>query len=187
MKNLHSTFNTVFLLWPIALSAMLLACEGPSQPAQVAHARVQNEDTKILERALTLDPKTGSNTLDGSEAVSSLAKRGVFTGTALLRMDYSSYYVPKKNIQVLGYKLVYFEHEYMEEYAGCCVNSGNAVVLLTDSDTTQVENFAKINKCGVEKGEQIYIDDELFKLLNLSAEIIPRLVEVSCKEQYRID
>jgi hypothetical protein len=182
----------------LRLAVILLSTEAHEQPAAAIskppddRSRALAEPAtsappaqRVVELSLTLDPKTGSNSLGGSEAISNLAKDGIFTERASLRMDYSSYYVPKRNIEVLGARLVYFDHEHMEEYVGCCVNSGNAVVLIANSDTAHIEDFAKTNKCGVKKGESVDFPDDLWKLLTINQEMKSRLIEVSCKDNDR--
>jgi len=157
------------------VATVLAACEKP--------VPVPADASKAIELSLTLNPKTGSNVFDGSEIIPSLVKSGVFSGKPSERMDYRNYYIPKDNIQILGAKLVYYDYEYIEQWIGCCPNSGNAVVLLGNTNTTQIEHFAKTNKCKVSKGNDIYLPKELWKLLNVSQESKSQLIEVSCKER----
>lgn len=162
------------LCWLTLAGTILIACEKPVQ--------VPADASKAIELSLTLNPKTGSNVLDGSEIIPSLVKNGVFTEKPSERIDYRNYYIPKTSIQILGSKLVYYDYEYIEKWIGCCPNSGDAVVLLESTNTSRIENFAKVNKCKVTKGNDIYLPNDLWKLLNISEESKSQLVEVSCKE-----
>jgi hypothetical protein len=187
MKNALPTFDKVTLCSIILGGALLMVgCEKSSEPVKPLPAQSSEEARQVIELALTLDPKTGSNMLNGAEAIPKLVKSGVFPEKPLTRMDYSDYYAPKANIQVLGSQLVFFAYEYFDKYVGCCVNPGNAIVLIMGSDTTHIENFAKLNKCDITKGNEILFPDALFKMKAITEEMEPKLIEVSCKENYRI-
>ena len=175
MKTTSPTSEIAMLCWLAVVGTILMACEKPFQ--------IPRDASKAIELSLTLNPITGSNVLDGSEIIPSLVKSGIFPDKPSERLNYRSYYIPKTNIQILGSKLVYYDHEYIEEWIGCCPNSGNAVVLLESIDTARIKSFAKMNKCKVTKGKDIYLPDDLWKLLNISEESKSRLIEVSCKER----
>lgn len=167
-----------------------MACvKDASLPKKPAPTPSHAEDRNAVELSLTL--KQGSpfdSMLEGGDVISHFVKNGILKGfEPSLRRDYSSFYIPTKNVQVLGGRLIIYEHEYMEQFIGCCVNEGNAAVLLIDSDIAHIEAFANANKCMLEKGDEISLPDNVWELLNLNSEIKSRLIEVSCKANYRFD
>lgn len=144
------------------------------------------QDVNIIEQSLTADASREHRLVDGSEVVSQLARLEIFAEDPTERLDYSSFYTPKKHVAVLGARLVSFEHEYADEYLGCCVNPGNAVILLPAGGTADIEAFAQRNGCRYAVGDEILVlPHSVTKGLSESER--DALVEVSCKDNYLFD
>lgn len=143
-------------------------------------------DVDIIERSLTADASREQRLIDGSEVVSQLARLGIFAKDPTERLDYSSFYIPQKPVTVLGARLVSFEHEYADEYLGCCVNPGNAVILLPTGGTADIEAFAQRNGCRYAVSEEILVLPPSVTQ-GLSESERDALVEVSCKDNYLFD
>ncbi|MFO1494192.1 MAG: hypothetical protein U1F26_05980 [Lysobacterales bacterium] len=141
------------------------------------------QDADIIERSLTADASREQRLADGTEVVSQLARLGIFAEDPNERREYSSFYIPKKPISVLGARLVSFEHEYADEYLGCCVNPGNAVILQPAGATADIEAFAQRNGCRYAVGDEIFVLPKSVTQ-GLSDSERAALVEVSCKDDY---
>jgi hypothetical protein len=141
------------------------------------------DDASIIKKSLTADTKMEGRLADGDTVVSLLSRSGLFSKKPAERQDYSFFYIPRKPIYVLGAKLISFEHEYLTEYIGCCVNAGNAVILKPSGSISAIEAFAIKNKCRLSVGGQIFLVPKS-AAKSLSNEDRKNLVEVSCKDNY---
>jgi len=145
------------------------------------------EQKPTIEASLTADSEFEKNIIDGSDVIKEMAKSGVFSKEPTERADYVSYYFPQTETHVFGYKLVYFDYEYSEEYIGCCVDPGAAIVIqvMPNNNLASIENFAKNNHCSIKKEEQIYMPNSIKEKIVKNGISISNIVEVSCKERDR--
>lgn len=144
------------------------------------------QDSEIIEKSLTADARKQKRLVDGSVVVRQLVKSGVFRKKPSQRMDYADYYVPQKQLSVLGARLISFGYEYQQKYIGCCVNPGNSVVLLPAHGIQKIQSFARKNKCRFRESREIYlVPDDAQR--GLTGKERQALIEVSCKDDYLAD
>lgn len=113
--------------------------------AGAAQAKSSPED--LLIEALKLDPSTHERVGAAEAAVEAYAAAGLIKVDADVRADYTSYFVVKKRTEFMGHTLVVIEHEYMDEYVGCCVSPGMGLTVRVKGNTQALEKFAAENGC----------------------------------------
>lgn len=173
------TFRVLFL--GLVLASTTAFASGQS------YSKSQADVESVIKESLSYNPKTELNLLSGDDAVKKIADAGYFTAKPSLRIDYSSYYLPKKGLKIFDMDLVYYDHEYLVRFIGCCVDEGNAIVLKPGAQMDEIERFARKNRCRLRKNGPLYMPDEVAKLLNLEDAQKRKLVELSCKYNDRMD
>lgn len=173
------------------LALLLLACAaagcqpqapgaGPSAPAansqkaQAAKAPARNRVEETLTMASAADTFYDS----ADDQLATLQDDGVLPKKSKLRFDYVTYYKPIHETRYQGdLELLYFEHEYMEQYIGCCVNEGFGLLLAGTPDE-KLRSFASQHNCAIKDAGQFYIDPSLEKDLPKGP-----VFELSCRAQ----
>lgn len=83
-------------------------------------------------------------------------------------------------MQFYGASLLYFEHEYLEQFIGCCVNDGFGL-LLQGIPSKEIVNFAAAHSCKVKESGQTYIPFEINKEFEENGIKIEAVFELSCR------
>lgn len=139
----------------------------------------------FVESSLTLDEQTGLNNIDGAKVVEVLSQNGILETKPVSSYDYHNYYLAKRIITVLGANLLAFNHQYIQKNLGCCPNEGNAVLLEFKNSLAEIEDFAKLNKCDLKIGSEMWLPDEVIKSLNINESNNYSLAKLSCQSDYR--
>jgi len=129
------------------LAACLLALTAGALFASSAAVQAQSSSEAVLIEALKLDASTHERVGSSESAIEAYAAAGLINLDADVRVDYTSYFVVKKRTEFMGHTLVLIEHEYMDEYVGCCVSPGMGVTVRVKGDTRSLEDFAAANGC----------------------------------------
>lgn len=113
-------------------------------------------------------------------SVEKLVANRVIPATPLIRADYTSYYQPVSS-EFLGSSVAIFEHEYFEEYIGCCVNGGLSLIL-RGPVTPEVQAYAERQNCALKTDDDIYLPQEVKDSFDSDKSLPTELTEISCKE-----
>ena len=96
---------------------------GVGTDASAASEATPRHHTTAFEDALSLDRTSEDFYAAIDASVEKLVADRAIPAAPLIRADYTSYYQPVSS-EFLGSSIAIFEHEYFEEYIGCCVNAG---------------------------------------------------------------
>jgi len=137
----------------------------------------------VIKKSLGLGPEEVQKAEANLEVVTQLKQAGVFDQKPNFEGDYYHFYYPRKDIKIFGATLIAFDHEYLIEYVGCCVNPGVALILKKNElfDEKEIEGFAKANSCKVKKIHEIYLPDSVVSELNITKNK-SEFVALSCKQ-----
>lgn len=139
----------------------------------------------FIESSLTLDNETNDNQINGGKVLNVLIKKGVLENSPISSYDYHNYYLAKTDVKVLGARLLAFNHEVVEKWVGCCPNEGNVVLLEVNDSMSEIEQFAKLNKCNLKTGADIFIPEEVSKSNKINSLNLSKLALLGCQEDYR--
>jgi hypothetical protein len=131
----------------IKCSVRLLSLAAGAMFAFSGAVYAQASPQTLLIEALKLDATTHERVGSPEPAVEAYAAAGLINVDADVRADYTSYFLVKKRTEFMGHTLVLIEHEYMDEYVGCCVSPGMGVTVRVKGDTRSLEEFATANGC----------------------------------------
>lgn len=160
---------------PLATGEMAGGTEAPeSTEATARHL------TSALEEAMSLDRTSEDFYAAVDSSVEKLVADRVIPATPLIRADYTSYYQAVSS-EFLGSSVAIFEHEYFEEYIGCCVNGGLSLILRGPA-TPEVQAFADRQNCALKSGNEIYLPQEVKDSFGPDESMESELTEISCKE-----
>lgn len=113
-----------------------------------------------------------------------MKRQGVIGDDPNYKWDYTSLYIPKKDIKIFGTKLVAYAHEYMTTWIGCCVRYGASLILKQGKtfDKSQLNTFADHNACAVKAVNDIYFpSDEVISALKIN-DNKEKFIILSCRE-----
>jgi len=172
----------------LAILAALAGCEagapgGAPTGGSPANAQSTNKSAAAKARNHRLEdallPRQGSDEyyLGAQKQLANFQDAGLLPVKTKLRFDYVSYYKPLRDVHYDNGKLLYFEHEFMEAYLGCCVNEGFGLIVEGSADD-KLRQFATGHGCAVKDSGQFYIDPSLEKLLPKAP-----VYELSCRAQ----
>ena len=134
---------------------------------------------KRLLKAMQIQDNGKDRQAQARPIVRDLVKAG-YLKKRQLRLDYADYHFTGKPFNLLGLKLVLLQEEYMDKYAGCCVNPGLRLFFEVNADTRAIEEFASKNACHLDLH-----DDLLASLKNYEIEHkLPKAdyASLSCRE-----
>ena len=144
-------------------------------------AKHSTSDESVLQSmlldSLRLKPGTTERILDSGKAIVALANSGFVNLKPDARIDYSDYRFFKRPVYIFGQEIVVIDEEYFKEWVGCCVSPGVAITVKINADTSDLQNFARKNKCGIGRDGDMYYGP---KLPNAP---IGTYVTLSCKER----
>ena len=140
---------------------------------------------QFVESSLALDEATGDNQLDGGKVIDVLIKKGVLENTPVSSYDYHNYYLSRTDLNVLGAKMLAYNHEVVEKWLGCCPNEGNVVLLEVKDSMLKIEEFAKLNKCALKTGTAMLLPDEVLNSNKINEIDSSTLALLACQEDYR--
>jgi hypothetical protein len=159
--------------WLSLAAAAMFAFSG------AAHA--QTSPQTVLIEALKLDATTHERVGASEAAVEAYAAAGLINVDADGRADYTSYFVVKKRTEFMGHTLVLIEHEYMDEYVGCCVSPGMGVTVRVKGDTRSLEDFAAQNGCSFSDNTDPAAELKAFNMKSLLFKA--HYATLSCRER----
>jgi hypothetical protein len=120
------------------LALMLMGAGGAwAQPSPEA----------LLKAAIQVDAAQHERSGSPEAAIEAYASAGLIGLDADTRADYTSYYLVRKHTEFFGHTLVVIEHEYMDEYVGCCVSPGVGLTVRVKGSTDALQKFAADNGC----------------------------------------
>lgn len=102
--------------------------------------------------------------LEAQKALEMLKQHGIIKNEPDIVADYNHIYIANKQLPVLGGMLLALDHEYLEDWIGCCVNPGVALALQVKKDkhdSSALVSFAKENHCTVKPFEQSFMTKDL--------------------------
>jgi len=135
----------------------------------------------VLIEALKLDTTTQERVGSPEAAVEAYAAAGLINLDPDVRADYTSYFLVKKRTEFLGHTLVLIEHEYMDEYVGCCVSPGMGVTVRVKGSTQSLEDFAAANGCSFSDNTDPAAELKAFNLKSLLFKA--HYATLSCRER----
>lgn len=138
------------------------------------------EDALIDSMRLKHESENSERLGDSGKAIRAYMKAGVVNNRPNARIDYTDYYLLKKQETFMGHQLFIIEQEYMTAYIGCCVSPGVGVTVLANGSIDNMKRFAKANGCTV---EEVSIQE---KLSMIGVSVRPQnglFVELSCRER----
>ena len=138
----------------------------------------------MIESSLIFNEETQKNLVDGSDVLKVLVAEGLVSSEPTLSYGYNDYYLVNGEIEVLGSKLIAFNHKYFKEQTSCCANMGGAVLLLIKENLHVIERFAKVNKCKLQKGNSVSLPYEMTKSIDDYNRNISSLILLTCEEDY---
>ena len=147
--------------------------------AGTAHAQASPQT--LLIEALKLDATTHERVGAPEAAVEAYAAAGLINVDADVRADYTSYFLVKKRTEFMGHTLVIIEHEYMDEYVGCCVSPGMGVTVRVKGDTRSLEDFAAANGCSFSDNTDPAAELKAFNVKSLLFKA--HYASLSCRER----
>jgi len=106
---------------------------------------------KDLVAALSLKMGTTERVGNSGKAIQAYVRAGLINKKPNQRADYTDYYLLKKPTSFMGHELITIEEEYMARYVGCCVSPGVGVSVKVTGSTQNLEDFAQLNKCTLNK------------------------------------
>tara|TARA_R100001039_G_C1854728_1_gene117183 strand:+ start:3073 stop:3573 length:501 start_codon:yes stop_codon:yes gene_type:complete len=119
---------------------------------------------EALMSILEASPENLQASSETQNALETLKQQGIINNEPDIVADYNHIYITNKPLPVLGGVLLALDHEYLEDWIGCCVNPGMALVLQVQKDrddTTALASFAKENHCKVIPFEQSFMTKDL--------------------------
>lgn len=145
-------------------------------------------ESEALISLLKTSPEKIQQASENLKELDTLKKLGVINATPDLIADYNHIYIAKKQVPVLSGTFLALDHEFLDNYIGCCVNPGVAVVLHMEkegADLSAVDQFAKENVCTVTPFELSPMTKEVEEAIfhNFKKE---NIVVLSCKLRDRI-
>ncbi len=149
--------------------------------AGVAGAHAQANLESGLIEAMKLNPETRERIGAPESAIEAYAAAGLINVDADARADYTSYFVLKKRTEFMGHTLVVIEHEYMDEYVGCCVSPGVGITVRVKGSTDALEQFAQDNGCSFADNTDPAAELKSFGLKTLLFKA--RYASLSCRER----
>nr|WP_320166027.1 hypothetical protein [uncultured Methylophaga sp.] len=113
---------------------------------------------------LKASPENVQPSLETQKALEMLKQHGIIKNEPDIVADYNHIYIANKQLPVLGGVLLALDHEYLEDWIGCCVNPGVALALQVKKDkddSSALASFAKENHCKVMPLEQSFMTKEV--------------------------
>jgi len=113
---------------------------------------------------LKASPENVQPSLETQKALEMLKQHGIIKNEPDIVADYNHIYIANKQLPVLGGVLLALDHEYLEDWIGCCVNPGVALALKVKKDkddSSALASFAKENHCNVMPFEQSFMTKDL--------------------------
>lgn len=153
---------------------------GVGTDASAASEATRRHHTTAFEDALSLDRTSEDFYAAIDASVEKLVADRAIPAAPLIRADYTSYYQPVSS-EFLGSSIAIFEHEYFEEYIGCCVNAGLSLILRGPA-TPEVQAFAERQNCALKTEDDIYLPQEVKDSFGSDESLATELTEISCKE-----
>lgn len=144
-----------------------------------------SETNQDLMESLTYNEETSNNVLGGDELIKRMQSNGIFPRNPSLEEDYSKYYIPSKDLELLGSSVLVFEHEELGRFIGCCPNPGNAVIVKINNNENELIDFSKKNKCKVYDQPFVMAPQNLPPMLSIDS--TSKYITISCKDNYRLE
>lgn len=119
---------------------------------------------EALMSILEASPENVQASSETQKALETLKQHNIIKNEPDIVADYNHIYIAIKQLPVLGGVLLALDHEYLENWIGCCVNPGVALILQVKKDmddTTALASFAKENHCTVKPFEQSFMTKDL--------------------------
>ncbi len=135
---------------------------------------------KGLFNAMKLNTDTNQRLANSGKAIQAYIKSSFLNKKPNERLDYTDYWVLKKNSTFMGHELLIIEEEYMSEYIGCCVSEGLGVTIKIKKDLSDLELFTKIHGCSLTK--KVNIEEEMSSL-GISVKNTGNYASVSCRHR----
>ncbi len=174
----------VFLSFFINTTSYAKNCtDGKDFKGKEITAQSSSNLSKGLISAMTYDAKTELRVGDSGKAIQAYIDKGFLPQKPKLRADYVDYWVLNKPIDFMGHKLLLIEDEYMDQYVGCCVNTGVGISVEIKTALTKLKKFAKENKCSFKVYNQAEFNESLwvFNAADKLGKQKEKYVTVSCR------
>lgn len=113
---------------------------------------------------LKASPEKVQPSSETQKALETLKQHDIIKNEPDIVADYNHIYIANKQLPVLGGMLLALDHEYLEDWIGCCVNPGVALALQVKKDkhdSSALVSFARENHCTVKPFEQSFMTKDL--------------------------
>lgn len=113
---------------------------------------------------LKASPEKVQPSSETQKALETLKQHDIIKNEPDIVADYNHIYIANKQLPVLGGVLLALDHEYLEDWIGCCVNLGVALALQVKKDkhdSSALVSFARENHCTVKPFEQSFMTKDL--------------------------
>ena len=139
----------------------------------------------MIENTLTFNEKTQTYLVDGSKVINALATEGFISSEPTFYYRQNNYYLINAEIEVLGSKLLLFNHQNLEDQMVCCTNKESGVLLLIKENSYAIEKFSNDNKCKLQIGNSINLPNQLWQAINEKNKSF--LALLTCEGVYRTE
>ncbi|PTL76717.1 hypothetical protein [Vitiosangium sp. GDMCC 1.1324] len=170
----------------LALTSILLAgcnrqqtADAPARAPTGTFIHKKKPDADLAKHLLQGLASSRKTTPDEQKAIAHALVAAKVIGKPFVREDYSSFYTPLSDIELFGRKVLAVEYEYIEEWIGCCVTNGFAVLLPnTPGDDAALDRFARENNCKVRVGKDVIYVPGAWDSQNEAG----KFIQLSCKD-----
>lgn len=163
--------------------------EAPTNETAQVPAKTQESVTatsltdipaKAMIKAMTIEGDVDTfRKLHSGVAIQEFMKAGIINKKPDIRIDYSDMYKVNKPYKFMGHDIVEIQEEYMTKYVGCCVDESVSVILKSNGNNKQVQDFAMTNQCKLNENYDLNADAEYIK--GLKREVGAQYIELRCR------
>jgi hypothetical protein len=167
----------------VAKDAPVAAAAPAARPAiRSAQKPAGLDPGDLLSDALAIDPRAENGYGLVDDAVDRLRASGAIGAEPEGGEAYSHVYLPHQPMALLGQQVLAIDHEYLETWAGCCVNYGLAVYL-EGRPSPGVDGFARAHRCSLRDAADAYGAGYVQRMFDSAHAPLPdAYFELSCKE-----